>query len=67
MSEMIKAGEFLPDISVKAIVKDEIKDIKLSLLFADHSLCILKIKGLYYSQFQAHLHQLAQQSICQDF
>ena len=38
MSDMIKAGDFLPDISVKAIVKDEIKDIKLSLLFADHSL-----------------------------
>ena len=26
MSDMIKAGDFLPDISVKAIVKDEIKD-----------------------------------------
>ena len=38
MTEMIKAGDFLPDISVKAIVKDEIKDVKLSLLFADHSL-----------------------------
>ena len=37
MTEMIKTGENLPDVSVKAIVKDEIKDIKLSLLFADHS------------------------------
>ena len=45
MSEMIKAGEFLPAISVKAIVKDEIKDVKLSLLFADHSLMHPKIKN----------------------
>ena len=46
MSEMIKAGDFLPDISVKAIVKDEIKDIKLSLLFADHSLMHPKDKRI---------------------
>ena len=29
MTETIKTGDNLPDISVKAIVKDEIKDIKL--------------------------------------
>ena len=46
MSDMIKAGDFLPDISVKAIVKDEIKDIKLSLLFADHSLMHPKDKRI---------------------
>ena len=33
MSETIKTGDSLPDISVNPIVKDEIKDIKLSLLF----------------------------------
>ena len=46
MTEMIKAGENLPDISVKAIVKDEIKDIKLSFLFADHSLMHPKDKKI---------------------
>ena len=46
MTEMIKTGENLPDISVKAIVKDEIKDIKLSLLFADHSLMHPKDKRI---------------------
>ena len=46
MSEMIKVGDLLPDISVKAIVKDEIKDIKLSLLFADHSLMHPKDKRI---------------------
>ena len=30
--DIIKAGDNLPDASVKAIVKDEIKDIKLSLV-----------------------------------
>ena len=46
MTEMIKTGEDLPDMSVKAIVKDEIKDIKLSLLFADHSLMHPKDKRI---------------------
>ena len=46
MTEMIKTGENLPDVSVKAIVKDEIKDIKLSLLFADHSLMHPKDKRI---------------------
>ena len=31
MTDVIKPGETLPDMSVKAIVKDEIKDIKLSI------------------------------------
>ena len=38
--------EDLTDMSVKAIVKDEIKDIKLSLLFADHSLMHPKDKRI---------------------
>ena len=38
MTEIIKEGDNLPDVSIKAIVKDEIKEIKLSNLFADHSL-----------------------------
>ena len=46
MTEMIKTGENLPDVPVKAIVKDEIKDIKLSLLFADHSLMHPKDKRI---------------------
>jgi len=46
MSEMIKEGDNLPDISVKAIVRDEIKDIKLGLLFADHSLMHPKDKKI---------------------
>ena len=33
-----KEGDNLPDMAIKAIVKDEIKDAKLSTLFADHSL-----------------------------
>ncbi len=46
MSEMIKVGDNLPDMSVKAIVRDETKDIKLSLLFADHSLMHPKNKKI---------------------
>ena len=38
MTEVIKEGDKLPDLAIKAIVKDEIKDTKLSNLFADHSL-----------------------------
>ena len=43
---MIKVDDNLPDLSVKAIVKDEIKDIKLSQLFADHSLMHPKNKKI---------------------
>ena len=46
MTDVIKPGETLPDMSVKAIVKDEIKDIKLSILFADHSLMHPKDKKI---------------------
>ena len=46
MTSVIKPGESLPDLSVKAIVKDEIKDIKLSILFADHSLMHPKDKRI---------------------
>ena len=38
MAEVIKEGDNLPDLSIKTIVKDEIKDVRLSTLFADHSL-----------------------------
>ena len=38
MTEVIKEGDKLPDLAIKAIVKDEIKDTKLSNIFADHSL-----------------------------
>ena len=38
MTDTIKPGDTLPDMSVKAIVKDEIKDIKLSLLFVKRDL-----------------------------
>ena len=40
MTEVIKEGDKLPDLAIKAIVKDEIKDTKLSNLFADHSLML---------------------------
>ena len=33
MTEIIKEGDNLPDMAIKAIVKDEIKDSKLSTLF----------------------------------
>ncbi len=46
MVDVIKAGDLLPDMSMKAIVKDEIKDIKLSQLFADHSLMHPKDKKI---------------------
>ena len=46
MSDTIKVGDNLEDLSVKALVKDEIKDIKLSLLFADHSLMHPKDKNI---------------------
>ncbi len=35
---MIKVGEELPDIELKVIRKGEIKDMKLSMVFADHSM-----------------------------
>ena len=38
MTDVIKEGALIPDMSLKAIVKEEIKDIKLSQLFADKSL-----------------------------
>ncbi len=38
MSNVIKVGESLPDLDMKVINKDVIKDIRLSKLFADHSL-----------------------------
>ena len=46
MSDIIKVGDLLPDMNLKAIVKDEIKDIKLSQLFADHSLMHPKDKKI---------------------
>ena len=46
MTEIIKVGDKLPDIDMKAIVKDEIKDIKLSKLFSDHSLMHPKEKKI---------------------
>ena len=46
MVETIKAGDSLPDVDMKAIVKDEIKDIKLSKLFSDHSLMHPKEKKI---------------------
>ena len=57
MNEMIKVDDNLPDLSVKAIVKDEIKDIKLSQLFADHSLMHPKnkIKRVYRVKIQGIL------------
>ena len=38
MAEIIKEGEKLPDLEMKVVVKDEIKDTKLSKLFSEHSL-----------------------------
>ena len=46
MTESIKIGEFLPDIDMKAVIKDEIKDVKLSQLFSDHSLMHPKEKKI---------------------
>ena len=46
MTEIIKEGDNLPDILIKAIVKYEIKEIKLSNLFADHSLMHPKDKKI---------------------
>ena len=46
MTEIIKEGDNLPDMAIKAIVKDEIKDTKLSTLFADHSLMHPKDKKI---------------------
>ena len=46
MTEIIKVGDNLPDMAIKAIVKDEIKDAKLSSLFADHSLMHPKDKKI---------------------
>ena len=46
MTEIIKEGDNLPDMAIKAIVKDEIKDAKLSTLFADHSLMHPKDKKI---------------------
>ena len=38
MNDAIKEGDNIPDLEVKAIVNEEIKDTRLSKLFADHSL-----------------------------
>ena len=46
MADVIKEGALIPDMSLKAIVKEEIKDIKLSQLFADHSLMHPKDKKI---------------------
>ena len=46
MTDVIKEGAFIPDMYLKAIVKEEIKDIKLSQLFADHSLMHPKDKKI---------------------
>ena len=46
MTDIIKEGDLLPDLTIKAIVKDEIKDAKLSHLFADHSLMHPKDKKI---------------------
>ena len=46
MTDVIKEGALIPDMSLKAIVKEEIKDIKLSQLFADHSLMHPKDKKI---------------------
>ena len=46
MTDVIKEGAFIPDMDLKAIVKEEIKDIKLSQLFADHSLMHPKDKKI---------------------
>ena len=46
MTDIIKEGALIPDMSLKAIVKEEIKDIKLSQLFADHSLMHPKDKKI---------------------
>jgi peroxiredoxin len=46
MTDVIKEGAFIPDMALKAIVKEEIKDIKLSQLFADHSLMHPKDKKI---------------------
>ena len=35
---MIKAGDDLPDLELKVIKKGEIKDLKLSMVFSDHSM-----------------------------
>ena len=62
MTDVIKPGETLPDMSVKAIVKNEIKDIKLSILFADHSLMHPKDKKIVLFLYQELSHQLVQQA-----
>ena len=46
MTDVIKTGNLLPDMDIKAIVKSEIKDIKLSKLFADHSMMHPKDKKI---------------------
>jgi glutaredoxin/glutathione-dependent peroxiredoxin len=46
MTDVIKEGALIPDMDLKAIVKEEIKDIKLSQLFADHSLMHPKDKKI---------------------
>ena len=46
MTDVIKEGSLIPDMDLKAIVKEEIKDIKLSQLFADHSLMHPKDKKI---------------------
>ena len=46
MAEVIKVGESLPDLEMKVVIKNEIKEIKLSRLFAEHSLMHPKEKKI---------------------
>jgi peroxiredoxin len=46
MTDVIQEGAIIPDMDLKAIVKDQIKDIKLSHLFADHTLMHPKDKKI---------------------
>ena len=46
MSDIVKVGDVLPDLDMKVIIKDDIKDIKLSKLFSDHSLMYPKEKKI---------------------
>ena len=46
MTDVITEGATIPDLDIKAVVKDEIKDVKLSQLFADHSLMHPKDKKI---------------------
>ena len=47
---MIQVGDDLPDLELKVIKKGEIKDMRLSVAFADHSLLHPKNKCLWPHQ-----------------